>query len=115
MSFNPRMKRIISGMIVIRLCNSSGLIRIKQVFRLCRKAPHLTSPSRRKQDPSINSFIGYCHQNNNIQDQRDMRHFLLRPAEKTRFIDFFNDLNNSVLGSDVEIEEWDLDLANTIA
>src|SRR5437762_12572715 len=39
--------------------------RLKQVFRLCRKAPHLTSPSRRKQDPSINSFIGYCHQNNN--------------------------------------------------
>jgi len=31
----------------IRLCNSSGLIRIKQVFRLCRKAPHLPSLLRR--------------------------------------------------------------------
>ena len=33
--------------------------RLKQVFRLRRKAPHLTSPSRRKQDPSIKSFISY--------------------------------------------------------
>src|SRR5436190_20820366 len=33
--------------------------RLKQVFRLCRKAPHLTSPSRRRQDPSIKNSISY--------------------------------------------------------
>lgn len=35
------------------------LYRLKQVFRLRRKAPHLTSPSRRKQDPSIKSSISH--------------------------------------------------------
>jgi hypothetical protein len=68
------------------------------------------------------SDANLCLEQSNERDPKRPSHFHTRSVRyatffpsfggKKRFIDFFNDLNNSVLDSAVDVEWWDLDLSN---